>query len=270
MNIRLPALIVTLLVVAGGALLLLEGSDKLRRTPPGTLRIGSVNLNAQNDRPTLASRALARADADIIVLQEWTGHNASVAILRERGLDIVLSDARTGTHGTAILARPTLKVDSEIAPPPWQGACAMPLATAFLRTRNHHVGLLGVHGPPPISSCRPSRTPYLRAVAELVDHGKLRERVGAIPAGTPVILLGDLNALPWEDPIDELSGRGLVDGFDAGSWMLGLTWSPSEWLPPVARLDYVWVPQAWGVLASRKLAIPGSDHEGVFVDLRTP
>jgi len=270
MNFRLPALIIALLVATGGAFLLLNGSNKLQRTPPGTLRIGSVNLNAQNDRPALASRALARADADIMLLQEWTGHNASVSILREPGLDVVLSDPRSGTHGAAILARPALKVDSEIAPPPWQGACAIPLATALLRTSTSQIGILGVHAPPPISVCRTSRTPYLMAVAELVDNGKLREHVGAIPAGTTVILLGDLNAFPWEAPLDKLSGRGLLDGFDAGSWMLGLTWSPSEWLPPVARLDYVWVPEDWGVVASSTLAVPGSDHKGVFVDVTTP
>jgi endonuclease/exonuclease/phosphatase (EEP) superfamily protein YafD len=121
-----------------------------------------------------------------------------------------------------------------------------------------------------VAACRASRAPYLRALAALVQDGRTSRAVGAVAAGTPVLLAGDLNALRWEGPIRALAGRGLADAFRAGSWRLGPTWSPHPWSPALARIDYVWMPEGASAEGAWALAVPGSDHRAVVADVALP
>jgi endonuclease/exonuclease/phosphatase (EEP) superfamily protein YafD len=121
-----------------------------------------------------------------------------------------------------------------------------------------------------VAACRASRAPYLRALAALVQDGRTSRAVGAVAAGTPVLLAGDLNALRWEGSIRTLAGRGLADAFRAGSWRLGPTWSPHPWSPALARIDYVWMPEGASAEGAWALAVPGSDHRAVVADVALP
>lgn len=234
------------------------------------VRIGTVNLGYQNAEPDAAAKALSQARADVLILQEWTGRNLSLARLRETGLKLLLSDERSGSHGSALLARSNLVLASRIATPPWKGNCAMPLLSTQLRIGTKTVGLIAAHGPPPVSACRASRKPYLRAIVHLINNGRLNQSVGVIPKGMPVILAGDLNALAWEEPLRSLSDRGLVNAFDAGSWRLGPTWSPTWWSPALVTIDHIWMPMEATSNAAWTLRVPGSDHRSVLADISFP
>ncbi len=235
-----------------------------------TVRVGAINLGYQNTQPDPAGRALAHALADVILLQEWTGRNISPTRLTEADLRVVLSDGRDGTHGSALLARPNLVQAASTAQPPWTGNCVTPLLTVRLDIEGRKIGIVGVHGPPPVLNCRRSRKPYLRAIARLVENGRLRESVGVIPAGTPVLLVGDLNALGWEEPLRSMDDRGLTDAFDAGSWRLGPTWSPGWWSPSLVAIDYLWMPQEACARKAWTLSVLGSDHRAVVADISFP
>jgi endonuclease/exonuclease/phosphatase (EEP) superfamily protein YafD len=242
-------------------------SEPKAASSSGVLRIATVNLKAQNAEPEQAAAALAGARPDVLLLQEWTGRNAGRTPFREAGLQLVRSDARRGTHGSALLARPGIVQAARVVSPPWSGPCAMPLMTARLRSGGASIGLIGAHGPPPVAGCQDSRAPYLRALATLVSDGRAARSVGVIPRGTPLVVAGDLNALGWEAPLRSLTERGLTDGFDAGSWRLGPTWTPHPWLPALAAIDYLLMPAEWQAQGAWTVAVPGSDHRAVVVDV---
>ena len=237
------------------------------KSADGVVRIGTVNLGHRNAEPDAAARALLRARADVLILQEWTGRNLSLTRLRETGLKLVLSDERSGTHGSALLARSNLVQAVRIAPPLWKGNCAMPLLTARLRIGIRTVGMIAAHGPPPVSTCWDSRKPYLRAIVRLINNGRLSQSVGVIPKGMPVLLAGDLNALVWEEPLRSMSDHGLTNAFDAGSWRLGPTWSPAWWSPALVTIDHIWMPMEASSNAAWTLQVPGSDHRAVLADI---
>jgi endonuclease/exonuclease/phosphatase (EEP) superfamily protein YafD len=234
------------------------------------VRIGTVNLGYQNAEPDAAAKALSQARADVLILQEWTGRNLSLARLRETGLKLLLSDERSGSHGSALLARSNLVLASRIATPPWKGNCAMPLLTARLRIGSQSVGIIAAHGPPPIATCSASRKPYLHAIVHRIHNGVLRQPVGVIPKGTSVLLVGDLNALAWEDPLRSMGKRGMADAFEAGSWRLGPTWSPVPWSPALVAIDHIWMPMEATSDAAWTLRVPGSDHRAVLADISFP
>jgi endonuclease/exonuclease/phosphatase (EEP) superfamily protein YafD len=236
-------------------------------SPPGTLRLGTVNLNAQNTRPEAATSALAAARLDVLVVQEWTGHNANLRMLREAGLQVVLSDARRGTHGAALLARRGAVLAARIVPAPWRGPCSMPLVTARLKIGDRRVGLIAAHAPPPVPACWSSRHPFLQGLARLVRDGRATRSIGTVSKGLPLVVAGDLNALGWEGPLRQLAGRGLTDAFDEGTWRLGPTWSPTRWLPALLPIDDLWSPQNMPVRGAWTLHVPGSDHRAVITDL---
>lgn len=267
---------ISLGLAVGGAVLLVglwlvsRPAQPERPPPSEALRVAMANLHAQNAQPRAASEALAAMRPDVLVLREWTGHNAELNPLQEAGLEVVGSDARNGTHGSALLARPGIVESVQIIPPPWQGDCAMPVLTAYLRLNGAPVGLFGIHAPPPVPDCRASRTPYHQALTELVADGRTVRAVGAIPANTPVIATGDFNSHKWETPIRTWAQQGLTDAFDAGTWRLGPTWTFHTSVPAFVTIDYIWMPETWKSKGAWTAYVPGSDHRAVVADVVRP
>lgn len=255
------------ILISGLALYFWSGSDQFHQKSADAFRVGTVNLSAQNRQPDEVAKALKKVHADLLLLQEWTGQNATLPTLRKARLDVVLSDARRGTHGAALLAKPGIVREAKVSPPPWRGPCAMPLVTALVEIEGKRFGVLGVHGPPPVPGCPDSRVPYLKAVASLVEEGRAAQRFGAVPTGMPILLLGDLNALSVEAPIQRLTSSGLKDASSTGALDYNPTWSPRWWMPRLLPLDYVLVPKSVVVQSAGTASIPGSDHSGLFVDL---
>jgi endonuclease/exonuclease/phosphatase (EEP) superfamily protein YafD len=255
----------TVLLLVGLLLLVWSRPTFPPPTSPDVLRVGTANLSAQNAHPREASRVLAEVNADVLLLQEWTGQNLPPSAFPQSELQVVLSDARRGTHGAALLAKPSIVEAARVVSPPWDGPCAMPIVTARIRVGNEVAGLLGVHGPPPVPACWSSRDPYLQSVSDLVENGRTAQRLGVLPPGLPALLLGDLNALGWE--LGVLHESGLSDAFDRGSWRLGPTWTPHAWLPALARIDHLWVPTRRPIDGAWTVALPGSDHRALLADL---
>ena len=255
----------TLLVIVGLLLLVWSAPTHPGPKPPDVLRMGIANLSATNSHPKLASQVLAKTEVDILLLQEWTGHNVSASALQNAGLQFVLSDARRGTHGAALLATSSIVEAAQVVSPPWDGSCSMPIVTARIRVGEKRVGLLGIHAPPPTPPCWRSREPYLKAISDLIDKGAITQRLGVLRPGLPAILIDDVNALGWE--LDMMHESGLSDAFSKGSWRLGPTWTPHPWLPALARIDHFWAPDRWPIKGTWSVALPGSDHRALLTDL---
>lgn len=235
---------------------------------PAHLRVVVANLHYTNRQPVAAAQRLAATQADVVLVLEWTGHNLDVPTLRTAGWHPALQEPRRGTHGLLVLLREGRAGTAARVPAPVRGPCPMPLATLRLNLPGGPVSLLGVHAPPPIPACRETTAPSLHAFAAWVESGKMRQTVGAAQAGDPVILLGDLNTLPWAASLDALADAGLTDAFAATRYRFGPTWSPLG--PALGRIDYIFAPPTHPPEQAWTLRLPGSDHRAVVADLTQP
>lgn len=101
-----------------------------------------------------------------------------------------------------------------------------------------------------------------------------RERRGQINdvlthvAGTtgPLLVAGDFNASPaW--PLYRRMAAEMTDGPRAAGTAVR-TWGPWWWAPRLLRIDHGWV-RGLVVTDSRRVAVRGSDHSGLVMDLTT-
>jgi len=68
-------------------------------------------------------------------------------------------------------------------------------------------------------------------------------------------------------PSGKRRSAGLVDSYAAVNWRPGPTWSPLRFIPAMARIDYVFVPEELTIAGSCTIHLPGSDHRGVITDI---
>jgi len=127
--------------------------------------------------------------------------------------------------------------------------------------------VLGVHAPPPISTCKGTTIPTLETICSWVRDGVLQRDVGAGKTGDVVIIAGDFNMYPFHPVFHRFKEVGLRDVFREANWRLGLTWKPLSWLPPMVRIDYILTGKHFQTVNAYVFNIPGSDHRGVAGDL---
>jgi endonuclease/exonuclease/phosphatase (EEP) superfamily protein YafD len=89
------------------------------------------------------------------------------------------------------------------------------------------------------------------------------------PAAGPLLVAGDFNLLDRLEAYRRLAGA-MMDCFRSAGLGKGGTfpvWEATPWVPPVLRLDYVFVSEHWKVVGCRTGVLPGSDHRYVVADL---
>jgi hypothetical protein len=124
----------------------------------------------------------------------------------------------------------------------------------------------------------------------LREARKMLAFIQRVAGDSPVILMGDFNALPDSDEIGLLRKAGFVDAFAAVGTGLGYTWDENRNaniklqnqgradrvpdLPPSKRIDYIFVRgsglklnRAQVVLDRSTHGLYPSDHFGVFVEI---
>jgi endonuclease/exonuclease/phosphatase (EEP) superfamily protein YafD len=235
---------------------------------PATLRVSAANLRRGNPRPQDAARRLEGFDADLLVALEWTGKNLDLESMREGGLVPVLDEPRHGAHGILVLARRTQDVEASLVRSRTRTRCGRPVATIRLRFGAEWVSVVGVHSPPPEEGCGAGSASPTTVLADLVVNGQMLRDFGVCRKGDPVIVAGDLNALPWFPDVKRLLRSGLRDTYAESRWRPTGTWTAFSWVPSLARIDFI--------LASRDLVasdawvvgLPGSDHRAVIADVR--
>jgi endonuclease/exonuclease/phosphatase family metal-dependent hydrolase len=271
------------------------------RPRDGFLRVVTWNLWGRYGPWELRERAiaavLAEQDADVVCLQEsWIDlegvTQAERLATRLGDVHHVVAERPSGMTGVtatnAVLSRWPI-VEAETCWLPRVGG-GVPYRSALFVTLDAPVGSLVVastHLDHQFDASA-SRQGQVAALARYAA-----ERRGDPDSSFPVVVAGDLNAVPDSDEIRSLSGRGIppvpglifTDAWEvAGDGGPGITWTTSVHQPhtawPRRRLDYVLV--SWprpkplgnparcaliGTEAAGDPPVLPSDHYGVVADL---
>lgn len=242
-------------------------------------------------RQAAITTVLAELDPDIVCLQEVWSEDSGVDQVQQLANELGLHAARTPEHfhngvsfGNAILSRHPIAMHESHRLPPLDGPGRRYALTADIEAPSGRIPVVCTH------------------LDHRFDHSAIRQeqvaallRIVAEVRGEdddhPVLLAGDLNAVPTSDEIRLITGErsapvpGLVmtDAWNQCGDGVGHTWTAanphvvdSAW--PERRLDYVFVswprPRPLGNVAAARLGgiepvdgVVASDHYAVVVDL---
>jgi endonuclease/exonuclease/phosphatase (EEP) superfamily protein YafD len=132
----------------------------------------------------------------------------------------------------------------------------MPAATVALPSGGR-VEVVAVHPNPPLGP--------------MVDEWNASLK--ALPSPSPSvirILAGDFNASLDHRAFRDLLDRGYVDAADQVGKGLVPTWPNGRAIPPIIAIDHVLADERVAVARTEIVDVPGTDHRGVFTDLRLP
>lgn len=221
------------------------------------LRVATLNLGDAIPSGASAAEVLARLRADLVVLQEVAPHQR--AAIEPRLLPLLPHQAwrAQGLAGKAALSR--FPILAERAIESADGAVAQELV---LDVRGRSVAVLNVH-----ASAWSAGLGRWTASARAIERWAERGVAGADLA----LLAGDLNGMPsaaltgaaFRDAHLE-AGNGFGWTFPVAGRYRGLA------LPPLLRVDRVWVRGEVRVVACRAGADAGSDHLPVVADFALP
>ncbi len=253
-----------LAVVAAVPLAMLVRDD----APPadrslGTLRLLTYNQRRGNPRLEVAAEVLARHPADLLLVQEVEPELLALLTGPEGAWRIVAASLRETVADAALLAARDLPghltvVDSGVLGRE-HGLPFLPAPWLRLRWSGRELTLLGFRAPPPRGPTESARA------REAVDAALawLRGRTD------PLVVLGDLNATPWNrthrrlvaacDLVDSLQGRGLQPTFPVDRLY--------RW-PARIPIDHCLHARSLVTLERRVITDDtGSDHAPVLVEL---
>lgn len=207
-----------------------------------TLRLMTYNLLYKNEAVDAVVTAIAKSDADVVAVQEL---NTAVAEALRRQLHeqypYRVLHAATDHSGLGLLSRYPLRPYDAHLPQdlPWIGD---PLTYTVLFD-GQEVLVIGFH----------VISPGGRALNKIMRHAQQRDRQAAALAQAaaaypgPVVMMGDLNAVQWNQPYNILT-QPLNDSWRAAGWGFGLTFpggpdrphlGPLEAPPWLIRIDYI-------------------------------
>jgi endonuclease/exonuclease/phosphatase (EEP) superfamily protein YafD len=239
--------------VAAGhlALLLPVTSGAPDELPLGAapVRVVSVNLYEENPDPRPLLDEVLAADADVVVVQEFT-LEAQPAIFERLGPTYPSYTflTRPGGYGAAVFSRHEL-VDEEVV-----DLVGVPMMTVGVRIGDRTIRVWNVHtSSPTLGERRYRRDAQLHALVE--RRGQERQ---------PLLVVGDFNAGYWNDAFADLVATDLRDAHDVVGRGLDGSW---KGVRIETLIDHVLVSPEWGVSAVRNGEGRGSDHRPVVADL---
>lgn len=220
------------------------------------LRLVHFNVLTQNPRKADAIAWIARAGADVVLVEEvdpaWAAALADVP-----GYAPAAVVPRADNFGLALLVRHGLS-DMVIRTWPEELVRGVPALAAELAVGGRRIALLGVHTLPPVS--RDYAGARDAALAGVAAWALAQRAAGRVP-----VVLGDLNASPFSAPLRRLvADAGLVDsqrGFGhQASWPVGRPF-------PLIAIDHCLHDPALTATARALGPDLGSDHLPLRVDL---
>ena len=228
-------------------------------SPAPTLRVMAYNLNAGNATSDRLLPLIADANAAIVGLVELHDPQAeALATLPSYPYQIAYPG---GIHGIGLLSRYPILEHEVFAFRPGE----MPHLRARLDVDGVPLTVIVAHPPPPALHAdgyraAPHMTADVTALAQMAA------------AHAPAILLGDFNLTDQSAEYALLPAAGLTDAFRAAGWGFGLTW-PSRPLrgvlpvPPLVRIDYIWLTDGLAPVGAWVGGHAGSDHLPVIADV---
>ena len=211
------------------------------------LRILHMNVLQPNLRHAeIIERALA-CDADVIAVQEVDEEWAAALSKGLKGYPYRVIEPRSNCYGIAMFSRV-----------PWYNATikdlqGTPLVEASISTDQGPVKVMSAHATSPNSEHHyRKRNRQLRALADRIRNEPL-----------PVVLVGDLNTVHWDDAYHEFSrgsGSRSVNSTQLRTW-------PA--LGPIALIpiDHIFLTGGLTCTALRRIPLPGSDHFGLMAEI---
>lgn len=217
-------------------------------------RVLAINLYGRAD-PQAVARLVRELRPDVFAATELTSRQ--VAELDAAGLDELLPhrvlhdehDAR----GSGLYGRHPLTELPDLFTPIGHN---MPAAALTLPS-GERVEVVAVHPNPPLG---PMVDKWNRALESFPSAG----------GGAVRVLAGDFNASLDHRALRDLLGRGYADAARRVGAGLTPTWPNGGRMPPLIAIDHILVDERAGVSSFAVLDVPGTDHRGVFTELRLP
>ncbi|RZL41595.1 MAG: endonuclease [Variovorax sp.] len=216
------------------------------------LRILTVNVQMTNQHDHRLLEFVRQADPDIAWFQEtdawWEGELAPLSASMPHGV----AQAQENYFGVHLFSRLPLK-DTKIRQ--LTGSRNPSVFTTVTLPSGDLVKLYAIHPrPPQVGQSTAERDAQLMATALAASEDAL-----------PHVVMGDLNAVPWEEALQRLRHLGGFGDPRIGRGVF-MTWHADH---PLLRwpLDHVLPGPGWSVAAMRVLPAFGSDHLPLLVDL---
>jgi endonuclease/exonuclease/phosphatase (EEP) superfamily protein YafD len=219
-----------------------------------TLTIASANVLFENTRPTVGAAALAKVDADMIVLVELTPEWVEamrLAGLLDRYPFHDMAPVKGAAGGSGIFSK--LPIAAQYV----DHAQARLVHSVDVVVGNQTVRIVELHPQAPNSGpMLDSWEKQIQGHAPIVD-----KRTG------PMVLVGDLNASYLHPPFRQLLSHGLRDAHELAGEGLTFSYPLGSSVPPVTRIDHALITKEIAVLSVKEMTIPGSDHRGFVTRL---
>jgi len=221
-----------------------------------------ANVNAYTAGRTDLAEAMALVGADVVIEVEARAKQVPGMSRKAHNFDTQVSRP---SHYSAVYCREGVECEAVITEEFGAQNMVMPLAIVRI---DGSLCLMGTHGPPPVPFNIAGLVPYMKRIASYIEDGHMAKPWGPCRQGDPVIVAGDMNAVPGSWATRPFEGRGLSDP-TMGHGLFATTWpSGGDWINfPLMQLDHIWV---GGVQVGdvRTVRLPGSDHQAWFFRIK--
>jgi hypothetical protein len=221
-----------------------------------------ANVNAYTVGRADLAETLAETGARVVIEVEARAREIPGLVRVAHNFDLQVSRP---SHYSAVYCHPDVRCEAAITEE--FGAANMVMPLALVRIEGA-VCLMGTHAPPPVPFNIAGLMPYMERIAATIAAGRMVTDWGPCRRGDPVIVAGDMNAVPGSWATRPFEGLGLSDPL-AGHGIFATTWpSGGDWINlPLMQLDHLWAGVV-GVGDIRLVRLPGSDHQGLFFRLQ--
>lgn len=239
-------------------LLELSGVFASRQVPVAgnSIRVLSANVWSLNDTPRETLAAIEAADADVVVIHEYTPSWQAILEPALEDWPHRLLEPRVHNFGTAIFSKlPLLEVDAKLE----LGGLDYPACRVVVEIGGQPVAVYAVH-----------LLPMRKLVYILGQRRQLRDlRHWLVREKLPILVVGDFNFTQYGPYQRVLTGLGLREAHALAGGGLGSTWPVLDFLPwfPGFRIDHIYLSSALTCSSHRTGAAAGSDHFSLIAEV---
>jgi endonuclease/exonuclease/phosphatase (EEP) superfamily protein YafD len=214
-----------------------------------SVTVAHLNVFVDNETPDATVDVLLKADADVLVLNEFTDSFSTRMLVKgafEKYPYRALVPRQTPFGGAVFSKFPFDDVQRV-------GRAQLPSVRIVLPDGDL-VRVVAAHPEPPLSSGSSSSWDQ-----DLKTFGRLVADAGG---DEPVLLVGDFNGTRWQPPFGHLLAGSLRDAHETMGKGLTFSWPVNKGLVPFARLDHALHSDRLFPLSIAELPDAGSDHRG--------